>query len=239
MMTVRKSKNNTHVALCDKKGEARTTHEMQCAHNMPQFVWGTVMCSQVWKQFMLFIFSFMAPWTKHQSIVTFLEENMALKIGLEPSLVELWRTDMKKNRITLASLLQFAGGLGHYRKTLRQPLQSSGSCCFDREEEPQILASLPYLAFDYLQSLCSEVFCYQMQIAPSRHWVKFQICLRGSWRQSCIQIKTCALRPRYVPIMILSCTLENPPLPRKNIIDKWWWYIRMIKLVQIVKPRLM
>ena len=160
-------------------------------------------------------------WTKHQSIVTFLEENMAQKIGLETSLVirTLTRKDTKKHRITCEFAAVKPGGLGHYRKTLRQPLQSSGSCCFDREEEPQILASLPYLAFDDLQSLRSEVFCYQMQIAPSRHWVKFQICLRGLWRQSCIQIKTCALRLRYVPIMILSCTLETPPLPRKIIID--------------------
>ena len=161
---------------------------------------------------MLFIFSFMAPWTKHSKHRDLSGRKHGTKDWL--GVFTCHKNSEAQTRKNTGSLLRVCCSLqvvlGHYRKTLRQPLQSSGSCCFDREEEPQILASLPYRAFDYLQSLRSEVFCYQMQIAPSRHWVKFQICLRGSWRQSCIQIKTCALRPRYVPIMILSCTLENP-----------------------------
>lgn len=108
MMTVRKSKNNTHVALCDKKGEARTTHEMQCAHNMPKFVWGTVMCSQVLKQLlMLSIFhGTLDKTSKHRDL-------SGRKHGTKDWLGDftcrtLTRKNTKKHRITgitLASLL--------------------------------------------------------------------------------------------------------------------------------------
>ena len=107
---------------------------------------------------------------------------MAPKIGLKLSLVNtrtLTRKQTRKNTGSLI-LLQFAGSLGHYRKTLRQPLQSSMSSwsCFDREARGNcnfLLACLilPSMIFNRFVLRCFATKCKSCRRGID--WVKFQI----------------------------------------------------------------